>query len=128
MRLLEVVRAEASAPDAVATGMALARKTGKVGVLARVCHGFIANRSRLPMVREASFLVEEGASPGQVDRVIAGLGMPMGPLAVGDLSGLDVSWRMRRSLADERDPEADRKSTRLNSSHYCASRMQCSTL
>jgi 3-hydroxyacyl-CoA dehydrogenase len=106
MRLLEVVRGAKSAPDAVATGMALARKTGKVGVLARVCHGFIANRSRLPLVREATFLVEEGAAPSQVDAVLTGLGMPMGPLAVSDLSGLDVSWRMRLSLAGERDPEA----------------------
>ncbi len=69
MRLLEVVRPAKAAPDAIATGMALAKKTGKIGVLARVCHGFIANRSRLPMVREATFLVEEGASPAQVDAV-----------------------------------------------------------
>jgi len=106
MKLLEVVRSAASAPDAVATGMALAKATGKVGVLAGVCHGFIANRSRLPLVREATFLIEEGASPEQVDRVISEWGMPMGPLAVSDLSGLDVSWRMRLSLAHERDPEA----------------------
>lgn len=104
MRLLEVVRPAKAAPDAVVTGMALAKKTGKVGVLARVCHGFIANRSRLPLVREATFLVEEGASPAQVDAVLTGLGMPMGPLAVSDLSGLDVSWRMRQSLADQHDP------------------------
>jgi 3-hydroxyacyl-CoA dehydrogenase len=106
MRLLEIVRPAKAAPDAIATGMALAKATGKVGVLARVCHGFIANRSRLPLVREATFLVEEGASPAQIDAVLTGLGMPMGPLAVSDLSGLDVSWRMRRSLVDERDPEA----------------------
>ncbi len=106
MRLLEVVQGAASAPDAVATGMALAKRTGKVGVVARVCHGFIANRSRLPMVREATFLVEEGAAPAQVDAVLTGLGMPMGPLAVSDLSGLDVSWRMRQSLAHQRDPHA----------------------
>lgn len=105
MRLLEVVRPAKAAPDAIATGMALAKKTGKIGVLARVCHGFIANRSRLPMVREATFLVEEGASPAQVDAVLTGLGMPMGPLAVSDLSGLDVSWRMRQSLAAQHDPE-----------------------
>ncbi len=105
MRLLEVVRGGKSAPDAIATGMAIAKKTGKTAVLARVCHGFIANRSRLPLVREATFLVEEGASPEQVDRVLTEWGMPMGPLAVSDLSGLDVSWRMRQSLADRRDPD-----------------------
>ncbi|MBO22921.1 MAG: 3-hydroxyacyl-CoA dehydrogenase [Rhodospirillaceae bacterium] len=106
MRLLEVVRGDESAPDAIATGMALARRTNKVGVLAGVCHGFIANRSRLPLVREATFLIEEGASPAQVDKVLTDLGMPLGPLAVSDLSGLDVSWRMRQSLAADRDPEA----------------------
>ena len=106
MRMLEVVRADKSAPDAVATGMALAKRTGKVGVLARVCHGFIANRSRAPLVREATFLVEEGAAPAQVDKVLTDLGMPLGPLAVSDMSGLDVSWRMHQSLAGERDPEA----------------------
>lgn len=105
MRMLEVVRPAKAAPDAIATGMAIAKKTGKVGVLARVCHGFIANRSRLPLVREAVFLVEEGASPAQVDAVLTGLGMPMGPLAVSDLSGLDVSWRMRQSLVDQHNPE-----------------------
>jgi 3-hydroxyacyl-CoA dehydrogenase len=105
MRMLEVVRPANCAPDAIATGMALAKRTGKVGVLAGVCHGFVANRSRLPLVREANFLVEEGASPAQVDKVLTDLGMPMGPLAVSDLSGLDVSWRMRQSLAGDRDPE-----------------------
>ncbi|MBT5944206.1 MAG: 3-hydroxyacyl-CoA dehydrogenase [Rhodospirillaceae bacterium] len=106
MRMLEVVRPAKCAPDAIATGMALAKRTGKVGVLAGVCHGFVANRSRLPLVREATFVVEEGASPAQVDKVLTDLGMPMGPLAVSDLSGLDVSWRMRQSLAHERDPDA----------------------
>lgn len=106
MRMLEVVRPANCAPDAIATGMALAKRTGKIGVLAGVCHGFVANRSRLPLVREATFLVEEGASPAQVDKVLTDLGMPMGPLAVSDLSGLDVSWRMRQSLAHERDPDA----------------------
>jgi 3-hydroxyacyl-CoA dehydrogenase len=106
MRLLEVVRGAKSAPDAIATGMALARRTGKIGVVAGVCHGFIANRSRLPLVREATFLIEEGATPAQVDKVLTDLGMPLGPLAVSDMSGLDVSWRMRQSLAHERDPGA----------------------
>lgn len=105
MRLLEVVRPAKAALDVIVTGMALAKQTGKVGVLARVCHGFIANRSRLPLVREATFLVEEGAAPAQIDAVLTGLGMPMGPLAVSDLSGLDVSWRMRQSLADQHDPD-----------------------
>ena len=103
MKLLEVVRADKSAPDAVATGMALARRLGKVGVPARVSHGFVANRSRAPMVREAVFLVEEGATPEQVDRVLTEFGMPLGPLAVGDMSGLDVSWRMRQAVRRPED-------------------------
>jgi 3-hydroxyacyl-CoA dehydrogenase len=103
MRLLEVVRAGKSSAEAVATGMALARRLGKVGVPARVSHGFVANRSRAPLVREAIFLVEEGASPTQVDKVLYDFGMPLGPLAVGDMSGLDVSWRMRRAVARPED-------------------------
>ena len=103
MKLLEVVIAAKSAPDAVATGMALARRLGKVGVPARVSHGFVANRCRAPMVREAVFLVEEGATPEQVDRVLQQFGMPLGPLAVGDMSGLDVSWRMRQAVRRPED-------------------------
>lgn len=103
MKLLEVLIAERSAPDAIATGMALARRLGKVGAPARVSHGFVANRSRAPMVREAIFLVEEGATPEQVDRVLSEFGMPLGPLAVGDMSGLDVSWRMRQAVMRPED-------------------------
>ncbi|MCZ6509851.1 MAG: 3-hydroxyacyl-CoA dehydrogenase NAD-binding domain-containing protein [Alphaproteobacteria bacterium] len=105
MKMLEVVRTDTSSPEAVATGMRLARTFGKVGGLAGVSHGFVANRSRAPLVREANFLVEEGASPAQIDQVLRDFGMPMGVLAVSDLSGLDVSWRMRQSLAHLRDPE-----------------------
>jgi 3-hydroxyacyl-CoA dehydrogenase len=105
MKMLEVVRTDKSSPEAIATGMRLARTFGKVGGLAGVSHGFVANRSRAPLVREANFLVEEGASPAQIDQVLRDFGMPMGVLAVSDLSGLDVSWRMRQSLAHLRDPE-----------------------
>ncbi len=105
MKMLEVVRTNMSSPEAVATGMRVARRFGKVGGLAGVSHGFVANRSRAPLVREAIFMVEEGASPAQVDEVLREFGMPMGVLAVSDLSGIDVSWRMRQSLAYLRDPE-----------------------
>ena len=105
MKLLEVVRAAQTAKDVVATAMKLARRLGKVGVLAGVCPGFVANRSRAPMFREAVFLVEEGASPQQVDRVLYEFGMPMGPLAVGDLAGLDIGWRIRQSQAGLRRRE-----------------------
>lgn len=105
MKLLEVVRAGKTAKDAVATAMRLAKRLGKVGVLAGVCPGFVANRSRAPMFREAVFLVEEGASPQQVDQVLYDFGMPMGPLAVGDLAGLDIGWRIRQSQASLRRRE-----------------------
>lgn len=105
MKMLEIVRTEKSSPEVLTTGMHLARKFGKVGGLAGVSHGFVANRSRAPMVREANFLVEEGASPAQIDKVMKEFGLPLGVLAVSDLSGLDVSWRMRLSLADSHDPE-----------------------
>ena len=114
MRLLEIVRGERSAKDVVATSQWLAKRIGKVGVVCGVCHGFVANRSRGAMTREASFLIDEGASPQQVDKVLYDFGMPMGPFAVADLAGIDVGWRVRRSLdatrpKDQRySPTADR--------------------
>lgn len=104
MRLLEVVEAGKTSPEALATAFALARRMGKVGALARNGFGFVANASRAPMVREANFLAEEGAEPAEIDRAIEDFGMPLGPLATSDLSGLDVSWRMRRDTASTRDP------------------------
>ncbi len=114
MRLLEIVRGAKTAKDIVATAQALARTIGKIGVVCGVCDGFVANRSRGPMTREASFLVDEGALPQQVDKVLYDFGMAMGPFAVGDVAGIDVGWRVRRSLdatrpKDQRySPTADR--------------------
>jgi 3-hydroxyacyl-CoA dehydrogenase len=114
MRLLEIVRGAKTAKDIVATSQALAKTIGKVGVVCGVCHGFVANRSRGPLTREASFLVDEGALPQQVDKVLYDFGMAMGPFAVGDVAGIDVGWRVRRSLdatrpKDQRySPTADR--------------------
>jgi len=114
MRLLEIVRGAKTSKDIVATSQALAKTIGKVGVVCGVCHGFVANRSRGPMTREASFLVDEGALPQQVDKVLYDFGMAMGPFAVGDVAGIDVGWRVRRSLdatrpKDQRySPTADR--------------------
>jgi 3-hydroxyacyl-CoA dehydrogenase len=98
MKLLEIVRGKATAKDVVATSQALAKTIGKVGVVCGVCHGFVANRSRGAMTREAGFLVDEGALPQQVDRVLYDFGMPMAPFAVGDLAGIDVGWRVRRAM------------------------------
>ena len=96
MRLVEVVRGEKSSPGAVATAMAIAKAMGKVGVVVGVCYGFVGNRMLHQYTREAAFLLEEGALPQQVDRVLTDFGLPMGPFAMGDLAGLDVSWRIRK--------------------------------
>ena len=96
MRLLEVVRGAATSKDVVATSMALARRLRKVGVLVGNCHGFVGNRMFHPYRREAQFLAEEGARPAEVDRVLYEFGAAMGPMAVGDLAGLDVGMRVRK--------------------------------
>ncbi|MEE8435207.1 MAG: 3-hydroxyacyl-CoA dehydrogenase NAD-binding domain-containing protein [bacterium] len=97
MRLLEIVRGGKSAKDTIATAMATARRMGKVGVLVGVCHGFAGNRMLYQYTREASFLLEEGALPQQIDKVITEFGMPMGPFAMRDLAGLDISWHVRKA-------------------------------
>jgi 3-hydroxyacyl-CoA dehydrogenase len=96
MRLLEIVRGKASSKEVIATCMQLSKKLGKVGVLVGNCRGFVGNRMFHPYRREAQFLVEEGASVEAVDKAMYDWGMAMGPLAVGDLAGLDVGWRIRK--------------------------------
>lgn len=96
MRLLEVVRGKATGSDVIASSMALAKKLGKVGVLVGNRHGFVGNRMYAHYQREAQFLVEGGAKVQEVDAALCDFGMAMGPLATGDLSGLDVSWRIRK--------------------------------
>ena len=96
MRLLEIVRGKASSTEVIATCMQLSRKLGKVGVLVGNCRGFVGNRMFGPYRREAQFLVEEGASVEAVDKALYDFGMAMGPLATGDLAGLDVGWRIRK--------------------------------
>ena len=96
MRLLEIVRGKASSKEVIATCMQLSKKIGKIGVLVGNCRGFVGNRMFHPYVRESVFLLEEGASVGAVDSALYDFGMAMGPLAVGDLAGLDVGWRIRK--------------------------------
>jgi 3-hydroxyacyl-CoA dehydrogenase len=98
MRLLEIVRGRATASGVIASSMALARRLGKVGVLVGNCRGFVGNRMYGPYQREAQFLVEEGAGVQAVDKALQGFGMALGPLATGDLSGLDVGWRIRKEF------------------------------
>ncbi len=92
MKLLEVVRGEKTAPDVLATAMALGKKIGKVAVVAGVCHGFIGNRMLSTRQQPAMQLLLEGAAPSQIDKVHTDFGMPMGPFQMSDLAGLDIGW------------------------------------
>jgi 3-hydroxyacyl-CoA dehydrogenase len=96
MRLVEVVRGKATAPHILATLMQLSRKLKKIPVLSGNCFGFIGNRMFSPYRAQAVSLVEQGCSPRQVDDALTSWGMAMGPLAVGDLVGLDVYWLIRQ--------------------------------
>jgi 3-hydroxyacyl-CoA dehydrogenase len=96
MRLLEIVRGKKSSKEVIATCMQLSKKLGKIGVLVGNCRGFVGNRMFGPYRREAQFLIEEGAEVEAVDLALVDFGMAMGPLAVGDLAGLDVGWRIRK--------------------------------
>jgi 3-hydroxyacyl-CoA dehydrogenase len=105
MKLLEVVRAEKTRPDVLATVMALARRIGKTAVVSGVCDGFIGNRMIEKYSRQALLLLEEGASPQQVDRAIEIFGFAMGPFRMSDLAGNDVSWHIRKRHYRERPRE-----------------------
>jgi 3-hydroxyacyl-CoA dehydrogenase len=96
MRLLEIVRGKETSKEVIATCMQLSKKLGKIGVLVGNCRGFVGNRMFGPYRREAQFLVEEGAEVEAVDNALVEFGMAMGPLATGDLAGLDVGWRIRK--------------------------------
>ncbi len=96
MRLLEIVRGKKSSNEVIATCMQLSKKLGKIGVLVGNCRGFVGNRMFGPYRREAQFLVEEGADVATVDQALVDFGNAMGPLATGDLAGLDVGWRIRK--------------------------------
>ncbi len=106
MRLLEIVRGADSAPDAVATGLALAKRLGKIPVVCGVCDGFVGNRILAAFRQQAEFALEDGALPHEVDAAMEAFGFPMGPFAVSDLSGLDIGWARRKRLAASRDPGA----------------------
>jgi 3-hydroxyacyl-CoA dehydrogenase len=96
MRLLELVRGKKTSKEVIATCMQLSKKLGKIGVLVGNCRGFVGNRMFGPYRREAQFLIEEGAEVEAVDKALVDFGMAMGPLATGDLAGLDVGWRIRK--------------------------------
>ena len=96
MKLLEVVRGAQSSPQTLATSMGLAKRIGKIAVLAGNCDGFIGNRILANYAREAEFLLEEGATPWQVDSALKQFGLPMGIFLMRDMAGLDIGWRVRQ--------------------------------
>ncbi|MFZ0561344.1 MAG: 3-hydroxyacyl-CoA dehydrogenase NAD-binding domain-containing protein [Terriglobales bacterium] len=96
MRLLEIVRGKKSSKEVIATCMQLSKKLGKIGVLVGNCRGFVGNRMFGPYRREAQFLIEEGSDAQSVDQALVDFGNAMGPMATGDLAGLDVGWRIRK--------------------------------
>jgi 3-hydroxyacyl-CoA dehydrogenase len=105
MKLLEIVRARQTAPDVILTALSVASRIGKVPVVVGVCHGFVGNRIYSTYRRHAEYLMEDGASPYEIDAALTSFGFAMGPFAVSDLSGLDISHAMRRSLDATRDPD-----------------------
>ena len=96
MKLLENVRGKATSKDVIATVMSLSKKIGKIPVLVGVCEGFVGNRMLRQRGVQSAYMLEEGALPHQVDKVIYDFGFPMGPFAMSDLAGNDVGWRIRQ--------------------------------
>ncbi|VTU29064.1 3-hydroxyacyl-CoA dehydrogenase NAD-binding domain-containing protein [Variovorax sp. PBL-E5] len=102
MKLLEVVRGKQTGKDVLATVMAVAKKIKKTAVVSGVCDGFIGNRMIEQYSRQAGFLLDEGATPQQVDRAVEKFGFAMGPFRMGDLAGNDIGWAIRKRRATER--------------------------
>ena len=97
MRLLEIVRGEKTSPQALATAVGVGRKIGKAPVVVEVCHGFVGNRMHRIRSVETERVLLEGPLPQEIDAAMTAFGFAMGPLAVSDLAGLDISWRMRKA-------------------------------
>lgn len=121
MRLLEIVRGDATSKPVIATSMKLAKTIGKVGVLVGVCPGFVGNRMLAKRQQQAQALVAEGAMPWDVDRVLYDFGFPMGPFAMSDLAGLDIGWSKETSKGETiRDVlcEMDRRGQKTGAGYY----------
>ena len=101
MKLLEVVRGAQTAPDVLATVMALSKKIRKTAVVSGVCDGFIGNRMVEQYLRQAGFLLDEGCTPQQIDKAMEAFGMAMGPFRMSDLAGNDIGWAIRKRRAIE---------------------------
>jgi 3-hydroxyacyl-CoA dehydrogenase len=106
MRLLEIVRGHATKKEVLATALALTKRLSKIGVVVRNCPCFVGNRMMFPYMYETQFLVEEGATPQQVDAALTRFGMAMGMFEVDDMAGIDVAWRIRQELRHFSEPGA----------------------
>ena len=104
MKLVEIVVPATARAAAVGTGFELAKRLGKVAVRAGICDGFIGNRIFAASRKAADYMLEDGASPAQIDRAMRDFGFPMGPFQVSDLAGLDIGWATRKRKASTRDP------------------------
>ena len=104
MRLLENVRGAKTSPEVYATAMKAGKALGKIPVLVKVCDGFVGNRMLAKRNRECYFMIEEGALPWQIDRVLYDFGFPMGPFVMADMAGLDVGWRNRKATLGRLTP------------------------
>jgi 3-hydroxyacyl-CoA dehydrogenase len=121
MRLLEIVRADKTSNEVIATCMKLAKTIGKVAVLVGVGPGFVGNRMLAQRGREAQALLMDGAMPWDIDRVLYDFGFPMGPFAMGDLAGLDIGWVKETSHGETvRDVlcEMDRRGQKTGAGYY----------
>ena len=110
MRLLENVRGKHTAPEVLATVMDVGKRIGKLPIMSGVCEGFVVNRLLGKRSREGFFMLEEGATPGQIDKVLTGFGFPMGPYALSDLAGIDLQYaarQVRMAGLTEREKRAD---------------------
>ena len=104
MRLLEIVRGRGTSLETIATAGAVAKRLKKVGVVVGNAPGFVGNRMMFPYMYETQFLVEEGATPEQVDSALKGFGMAMGMFEVDDMAGIDVGWQVRRAMSHFSEP------------------------
>lgn len=105
MKLIEIVRCKASDPSVIEAALQFTKRLGKTPVISANAFGFIGNRIYNAYRRQCEFMLEEGAYPEQIDQALEEYGFAMGPFAVADLSGLDIAWAMRKSLAATRNPD-----------------------
>jgi 3-hydroxyacyl-CoA dehydrogenase len=121
MKLLEVVRGDKTSDATLATSMALSRKIGKIAVVVGVCKGFVGNRMLAARRLQAGAMLEEGAMPWDIDRVLTDFGFPMGPFAMSDLAGLDLGWTAETSnpkIMRDRLCELNRRGQKTGAGFY----------